>query len=190
MNLYVCFYLWSFVIGVVSYFVFFCKNYFSKKIIKDNKTDTENTRLILLVVLLFVPLLAYFFMKDYNYIIPNGFKNIAFIILPFALICLIKTSYDLGNNFSYTLQIKEEHKLIDTGIYKYIRHPMYFCALLFIIGQSLLIPNIIGNISNILLLFLFFYGRIHDEEQMMLKEFGEKYKEYMEHTKSIIPFIY
>ena len=169
---------------------FFIVIIFQKKIVKDNKTDAENIRLIILVVLLFIPLLAYFFMKDYNYIIPNGIKNIAFVIMPIALICLIKTSYDLGNNFSYTLQIKEEHKLIDTGIYKYIRHPMYFCALLFIIGQSLLIPNIIGNISNILLLFLFFNGRIDDEEKMMIREFGEKYKEYIHQTKSIIPFIY
>jgi protein-S-isoprenylcysteine O-methyltransferase Ste14 len=106
-----------------------------------------------------------------------------------ALVCIIKTSYDLGNEYSYTLQLRKDHKLVTNGIYKYIRHPMYFCGLLFIIGQSLLIPNLIGNISNLIVMYVFATGRIPDEEKMMIKEFGNAYLEYMKSTKGVIPFI-
>jgi protein-S-isoprenylcysteine O-methyltransferase Ste14 len=106
-----------------------------------------------------------------------------------ALFCAIQTSNDLGDNYSYTLQIRENHTLVDTGIYKYIRHPMYFCGLLFIIGQSLLIPNKIGIISNLIVIYIFATGIIPDEENMMIKEFGNQYIEYMKKTKSVIPYI-
>jgi protein-S-isoprenylcysteine O-methyltransferase Ste14 len=66
---------------------------------------------------------------------------------------------------------------------------MYFCGLLFIIGQSLLIPNLIGNISNLIVMYVFATGRIPDEEKMMIKEFGNAYLEYIKNSKSVIPFI-
>jgi protein-S-isoprenylcysteine O-methyltransferase Ste14 len=152
-------------------------------------SNIEIIRLILINLFILIPLLSYFYLKNFNYTIPDYIKNIAPVIMLIALICIIKTSYDLGNDYSFTLQIRKDHKLVDTGIYKYIRHPMYFCGLLFIVGQSLLIPNLIGNISNLIVIYVFATGRIPDEEKMMIKEFGNAYLEYIKSTKSVIPFV-
>ena len=189
MDQYELFYLISLAIGIFIYFYFFYSRYHTKKIVKDKMCNKEIMRLFLINLFILVPLLSYFILKDYNYDIPQDFKDLAFPIMLVALIIIEKTSYDLGNEYSYTLQLRKDHKLVDTGIYKYIRHPMYFCGLLFIIGQSLLIPNQIGNISNLLVIYLFWTGRIPDEEKMMLKEFGDKYREYIKKTKSVIPFV-
>jgi protein-S-isoprenylcysteine O-methyltransferase Ste14 len=189
MNYYELFYLVSLALAIFIYFYFFYSRYHNKKIVKDNMNQKEVTRLILINVFILIPLIAYFFLKDYNYKIPDNIKNLAYPIMLLALFCIIKTSYDLGNEYSFTLQLRKDHKLVDTGIYKYIRHPMYFCGLLFIIAQSLLIPNTIGNISNLVSIYVFATGRIPDEEKMMIKEFGDKYRDYMKKTKSVIPFI-
>lgn len=189
MNKYELFYLVCLALAIFIYFYFFYSRYHNKKIVKDNMNQKEVTRLILINVFILIPLIAYFYIKNYNYNIPDEFKELAYPIMIIALICIIKTSYDLGNEYSYTLQLRKNHKLVDTGIYKYIRHPMYFCGLLFIIAQSLLIPNTIGNISNLVSMYVFWKGRIPDEEKMMIKEFGDKYKDYMKKTKSVIPFI-
>jgi len=189
MNIYELFYLISLAIGLFVYFFFFYSRYYNKHIVNDKMDSKEVVRLILINLFILIPLLSYFYLQSFNYPIPDSIKNIAPIIMLIALICIIKTSYDLGNDYSYSLQIRKDHNLVTTGIYKYIRHPMYFCGLLFIIGQSLLIPNLIGNISNLIVMYVFATGRIPDEENMMIKEFGNKYIEYMKSTNSVIPFI-
>jgi protein-S-isoprenylcysteine O-methyltransferase Ste14 len=189
MNFYEIFYLISLGLAIFVYFFFFYTNYNNKKIINDQMSQIEIIRLILINLFILIPLLSYFYLTSFNYTIPNYIKNIAPVIMIIALVCIIKTSYDLGNEYSYTLQLRKDHKLVTTGIYNYIRHPMYFCGLLFIIGQSLLIPNVIGNISNLIVMYVFATGRIPDEEKMMIKEFGNAYLEYIKNSKSVIPFI-
>lgn len=189
MNNYEILYIFSLCLGIFLYYYFFYTRYNNKKIVKDKMGKNEIIRLILIVLFVLIPPFAYFYLTDFNYNIPDEIKNIAFGILMVALVCIIKTSYDLGNEYSYTLQLRKDHKLVETGIYKYIRHPMYFCGLLFIAAQSLLIPNVIGNLSNLFAIVLFWKGRIPDEEKMMIKEFGDKYKNYRKRTNSVIPFI-
>ena len=189
MNFYEIFYLISLGLALFVYFYFFYTRYHNKKIVNDQMSQIEIIRLILINLFILIPLLSYFYLTNFNYTIPNYIKNIAPLIMLIALICIIKTSFDLGNEYSYTLQLRKDHKLVTNGIYEYIRHPMYFCGLLFIIGQSLLIPNLIGNISNLIVIYVFATGRIPDEEKMMIKEFGNAYLEYIKSTKSVIPFV-
>jgi len=190
MNIYELFYLISLAFAIFVYFFFFYTRYTTKKIKADKMCRKEVLRLVMINLFIIIPLLSHFFLTDFNYYIPDYLQNLAIVIMLIALILIIKTSYDLGNDYSYTLQIRENHNLVTKGIYEYIRHPMYFCGLLFIIGQSLLIPNLVGNISNIVVLYIFATGRIPDEEKMMIKEFGDAYLEYMKRSKGVIPFIY
>ena len=189
MNIYALINLCSFVIAIILYYFYFYKNYDNKEVVKDNMSHTEVTRLVLLILFLAIPQISYFYIKISNYTTPEYTKQLGVILMVFALLCFIRTSYDLGDEFSYTLQIKEDHKLVDSGIFGYIRHPMYFCLLLLLIVQMLLIPNVIGIITNIVLIYMFWTGRIPDEESMMISEFGDSYRSYMQRTHSVIPFI-
>ena len=80
-------------------------------------------------------------------------------------------------------------ELIETGIFNYIRHPLY-ASLLFLTWGILLkqITVSLFLISLISTIFLFLTA-VFDEKEC-LKYFGEKYKEYMRQTKRFIPFIF
>jgi len=78
--------------------------------------------------------------------------------------------------------------LIKSGIYHYIRHPLY-CSLL-LLGTGIMFKDpgnfqIVAGAVNIIALF--FTAKI--EEKEMLVRFGDQYVEYMKETKMFIPFI-
>jgi protein-S-isoprenylcysteine O-methyltransferase Ste14 len=78
--------------------------------------------------------------------------------------------------------------LVKSGIYKYIRHPLYLSLILFGTGVMLKNPDsfqwILGLINLIAILIT---ARI--EEREMIAKFGDAYREYMTETKMFIPFI-
>ena len=100
------------------------------------------------------------------------------------------THKELGKNWSITLEIRDAHKLVDSGLYGYVRHPMYTSFLLMAVAQALLLSNWVAGLSG-LVGFAIFYGlRVGKEERMMLETFGPEYRDYMARTKRIIPFLY
>jgi protein-S-isoprenylcysteine O-methyltransferase Ste14 len=79
--------------------------------------------------------------------------------------------------------------LVRSGVYKYVRHPLY-CSLL-LIGTGIMftlpgIPQIILGLTNALSLYL----TAIIEEKEMISRFGDQYSEYMKETKMFIPFLF
>jgi len=79
-------------------------------------------------------------------------------------------------------------ELVDTGIFKYIRHPLY-SSLIFltwgILFKQVTIPLFIVAVGSTVFLYL---TSITDEKEC-IAYFGDKYREYMKRTKQFIPFI-
>jgi protein-S-isoprenylcysteine O-methyltransferase Ste14 len=96
---------------------------------------------------------------------------------------------DLGHNFSAKLVIREKHKLVTTGVYRLIRHPMYASFLLWSVLQILLLPNWITGLAGVFGFCILYCARIRREEQLMLHKFGDEYRQYMTHTKRLVPYI-
>jgi protein-S-isoprenylcysteine O-methyltransferase Ste14 len=95
---------------------------------------------------------------------------------------------DLGHNFSAKLVIREKHKLVTTGVYRLIRHPMYASFLLWSVLQILLLPNWITGLAGVFGFCILYCARIRREEQLMLHKFGDEYRQYMTHTKRLVPY--
>jgi len=91
-------------------------------------------------------------------------------------------------NFNIRPDLKVDGKLITTGVYRYIRHPMYSSVLLSMLGVVILYPM---NYEYVLygLLLLTLLIKLHYEEHLWRCETGE-YRDYCSRTKKIIPFIY
>jgi protein-S-isoprenylcysteine O-methyltransferase Ste14 len=92
----------------------------------------------------------------------------------------------LGKAWSPHLQMRDEHHLVTTGPYARIRHPIYLALLGFLTGIALVTANwffIALLVVSILVLAL----RIPREEQMMIGDFGEEYKAYMQRTGGLFP---
>jgi len=84
--------------------------------------------------------------------------------------------------------IEETTLLVKSGIYRFIRHPLYLSLLLLGTGIMLKDPGpvqIIAGIVNAIALFL----TALIEEREMVEKFGEEYSKYMRHSKMFIPFV-
>lgn len=105
------------------------------------------------------------------------------------LICY-KSHADLGEGLSPTLDIKEGHRLATSGIYGRIRHPMYLGFLVFVLGQALVVRNVVAGLSGVVGVVLLVVLRVGREERMMSDEFGDEYASYCERTKRLIPAVW
>ena len=104
---------------------------------------------------------------------------------------LFKRSHDdLGTNWSVSLEVRENHKLITQGVYSKIRHPMYASLFLYSAAQLFLLSNWIVGPGGIIMFALLYFGRVPSEEKMMLETFGEEYKIYASKTKRLIPHVW
>jgi protein-S-isoprenylcysteine O-methyltransferase Ste14 len=97
---------------------------------------------------------------------------------------------DLGRNWSITLEIREQHQVVTTGLYSVIRHPMYTSFLLMALAQACLLSNWVVGASGLLGFSIFFFLRVGEEERMMLQTFGASYLARMQKTKRIVPYLY
>lgn len=97
---------------------------------------------------------------------------------------------DLGRQWSVSLEIRERHQVVRTGVYRRIRHPMYASFWLWAIAQALLLPNVIAGSAGLICVGLLYLLRIGREEQLMIDTFGDEYRDYIAHTKRLIPGLY
>ena len=104
-----------------------------------------------------------------------------------ALAMFHLTHKALGRNWSVSLQMRENHKLVTEGIYARIRHPMYSAFWLWALAQALLLPNWVAGFSGIVGFGTLYLLRIGDEERMMTESFGDEYRAYMARTGRLWP---
>lgn len=138
--------------------------------------------IVMPLICIFTPWLNF---ADYQ--LPSWVGWTGTFILALAILLLWRSHADLGRNWSQSLELRKEHQLIDHGVYKYIRHPMYAAIWLYCIAQILLLHNVIAGWSALVSFGLLYFLRVPREEQMMLDEFGEEYQAYMRKTGRILP---
>ena len=122
------------------------------------------------------------------YILPAGVVVGATVIFLIAYILYAEVLRE-NTYLSRTVEVQENQKVIDTGLYGIVRHPMYSATLLLFLSM----PLILGSIFSFLifLAYPFIIGaRIKDEEKFLEKEL-EGYSEYKSKVKyRLIPFIW
>jgi len=120
--------------------------------------------------------------------------NILFIVgialFVIGLIIRIHSLLTLKQYFTYSVAKVENHKIIETGLYKFIRHPGYLGQLIIFIGISTSISNWLSILVMTIPITLGYLYRIKVEERFMLEQLGEDYLNYQERTKRLIPMIY
>lgn len=98
--------------------------------------------------------------------------------------------HTLGRYFTRTVTIQNDHRIIQNGLYKHLRHPSYAGALLAHLGLGLAFTNWLsfGLIFTPILLAALY--RMCVEEEALLAVFGSEYLEYIKKTKRLIPNVY
>lgn len=114
---------------------------------------------------------------------------IADIITVLGLIIMLWARKSLGKNWSANIVLKENHKLITKGPYKYVRHPIYSGLILMILGTVIYI-NTLAFLIFFIIFFLGAFYKTQKEEELLFNNFSNKYLEYKKHTKYLIPLIF
>ena len=116
-------------------------------------------------------------------------EYLSVFLIVLGLIVAILARKKLADNWSSVVDYKTSHKLITTGFYKYMRHPIYTGFLLMGFGTFLFF-----NVKNLCMVFavgiIFLVIRIRKEEELMSKHFPKEYPEYKKKVKAIIPYIF
>ena len=89
--------------------------------------------------------------------------------------------------FTVQVAISPEHKLIDTGLYHYIRHPSYTGIIIYMIGLSVSLSNWISILLLLIPVFGVIMYRIGIEEEALINAFGKQYEDYRNRTGKLLP---
>ena len=92
----------------------------------------------------------------------------------------------LGRNWSSAPMIKQQHELIRTGPYRWVRHPIYSGLLLSAVG-TFLVNGKVRGVLGVVLIYVAFVIKSRIEEEFMVRTFGGQYDEYRRTTGAIFP---
>ena len=122
----------------------------------------------------------------FNYSEHNSYLSLLISVIG-GIVGLTALFYNRIGNFRVYPEIKPGFKLITSGPYNYIRHPMYTSVILTILGTSIYLNdprNYLGLCMTIIAVTL----KALKEEDLISRE-DSSYKEYMARTTMFIPFV-
>lgn len=114
--------------------------------------------------------------------------RVGVVLILAGVILRIYSVHVLGSYFSFTVATRPNQKVVDSGPYRFVRHPSYSAALLSTFGFLLALTNWLSFLGLIPLIVGYGY-RIRVEETALVKALGEDYSSYMGRTKRLIPYI-
>ncbi|HSA99150.1 MAG TPA: isoprenylcysteine carboxylmethyltransferase family protein [Anaerolineales bacterium] len=116
--------------------------------------------------------------------------NVVVVLLLVAgLVVAIIARRTLAGNWSAAVALKKDHELITTGLYQYVRHPIYTGMLLMVLGTALLLGTL-GACIGFFIILLGVWLKLKEEEALLMETFTEEYSSYKNHTKILIPFLW
>lgn len=98
--------------------------------------------------------------------------------------------WEMREQFSGHVRIQEGHKLVQSGPYRFARHPGYLGYLLIVAGIAVGFSSLIAAAAMALLLLPGLIYRMRVEEKMLAEVFGENYQHYARRVKRLLPGIW
>jgi protein-S-isoprenylcysteine O-methyltransferase Ste14 len=120
----------------------------------------------------------------------DAFFAVGVVLTVIGLMIRIQSILTLKQYFTYSVAKVDDHTLIQTGLYKVIRHPGYLGQLIIFIGISISLSNWLSILAMTIPIVIGYGYRIKVEERFMRDQLGTDYLDYQKRTKRIIPMIY
>jgi protein-S-isoprenylcysteine O-methyltransferase len=147
-----------------------------------------------------IPPILFAYLIQMHSIFSNGFGSFSTLFpflgylgcffIAFGVTIRLMAVAALKQQFTTKVSIIERHKIVETGIYKMVRHPAYLGHLASLLGIGLVLGNWVGLTALVALPFTAILYRIHVEESALLNYFGPAYQEYASRTKRLLPGIW
>jgi protein-S-isoprenylcysteine O-methyltransferase len=123
-------------------------------------------------------------------LLPRPWFYFGLILMVGGMVVRLWAVSTLRSFFSYTVQIKEGHHVIESGPYRFVRHPAYTGSLLTILGVGFALQSW-GAVIVIAVIFGLTFGyRIRVEERTLIASLGAEYLRYSKRVKRLIPYVF
>jgi len=115
---------------------------------------------------------------------------IGFAVFVFGLLLRWWSIWTLGRFFTVQVAIASDHKLIEQGPYRLLRHPSYTGSLMMFVGYLLCFGNALTMAIVLIAVLAVFIRRILVEEAALAEAFGETWRAYCKRTWRLVPLVY
>src|ERR1035437_262651 len=127
-----------------------------------------------------------------------GIVHTAISIIPWVGLCFIVVGLiirwiailTLRKYFTTNVVIQLDHRIIKTGLYRFVRHPSYSGSIISFCGLGLAFSNLISFVVLVIPITIAFLKRIQLEEQALSGAFREEYTDYCKMSWALFPWIY
>ena len=116
--------------------------------------------------------------------------EIGIALLFLGLLLRVYSIIHLGRFFTVNVAIAHDHRVVDTGPYRYVRHPSYTGVLLAYLGLGLCLANWVSLLIILLPSTAIMLWRIAIEERALRSGLGEDYVAYSNRTRRLVPYLY
>jgi protein-S-isoprenylcysteine O-methyltransferase Ste14 len=92
----------------------------------------------------------------------------------------------LGENITPTVSTRKDHRLVTSGPYRWVRHPLYSAGTVFCVSLNLLVASWFTALTGATALALLLV-RLPKEEEKLIERFGDEYRVYAKRTGRLLP---
>jgi protein-S-isoprenylcysteine O-methyltransferase len=154
--------------------------------------DAQSWRLLWIVITLSITLGIFVAQRFRGAALPDRqlFTGAGVIVFAFGLLFRAYAIVRLGRFFTVNVAIAPDHQLVQSGPYRFVRHPSYTGALLAFLGIALTLANWLSVLVIMLPIFAVFVYRMNVEERALISGLGDNYRSYITRTRRLVPFVY
>jgi len=107
-----------------------------------------------------------------------------------AVLLFHASSRTMGKNWSLVARTREDHQLIQSGPFAFVRHPIYVALLLFLVAMAIAYGHARNLIVGVPIYALATWFRIRHEERILREQFGADYDAYAARVKRFVPGVF
>lgn len=187
----------SFVLVILSWFVFAAVFIFRKKpeSAPDSKRAPKSMIGLILQGIGFALVWAMRRQPNFSPFIGGQFilniflQLFAVLIAAFSVWMAVSAVKELGKQWSLEARLTENHKLITSGVYEIVRHPIYTAMLGMLVSTGIVFSFWYVLIAAVIVFFIGTKIRTIAEEKLLRDAFPAEYREFSEKVPAFIPFV-
>jgi protein-S-isoprenylcysteine O-methyltransferase Ste14 len=120
----------------------------------------------------------------------NAVTTVALVVMLAGLSLRIWAVMTLGRFFTWFITVYDDHEVIRSGPFRFIRHPAYCGAWLLFVATMLFLHAWVGAALSLVFQLFAYVRRIRYEEAMMIERLGESYRAYTREVNALVPLLW
>jgi len=108
-------------------------------------------------------------------------------VLAVALVLFVWATAAMGRNWSLVARTRDDHRLVTTGPFAVVRHPIYTALALVVVAMALALGHVTHLVAALPVYALGTWLRVRAEERLLRAMFGTAYADYAARVKRFVP---